>query len=223
MQNITNILPSALPANLTGSFAQPRGASSNDQLDQTAFLRLMTTQLKTQDPFDPLDNNAMVAQFAQFSQVAGISEMNASLKAISASVGGSRIGDAASWIGHHVLIPGNIAAPDANGQFAGEFHLDADATDLSIDLLDQNGRIVQDISLGAQEAGPIAFNWDARGPDGRPLPLGPLKVRVNGGAISDLATWTTVEAVQSPGDSTQAQLITPLGKFSPDATMRLAA
>lgn len=52
------------------------------QLGQTDFLRLMTTQLKQQDPLDPVDNQAMVAQMAQFSSVAGISEMNVSLKSI---------------------------------------------------------------------------------------------------------------------------------------------
>jgi flagellar basal-body rod modification protein FlgD len=52
------------------------------QLGQSDFLRLMTTQLKEQDPFNPVDNQAMVAQMAQFSSVAGISEMNVSLKSI---------------------------------------------------------------------------------------------------------------------------------------------
>jgi flagellar basal-body rod modification protein FlgD len=56
------------------------------QLGQTDFLRLMTTQLKEQDPFDPVDNQAMVAQMAQFSSVAGISEMNVSLKAIAEQI-----------------------------------------------------------------------------------------------------------------------------------------
>ena len=52
------------------------------QLGQGDFLRLMTSQLKQQDPFNPMDNQAMVAQMAQFSSVAGISEMNASLQSI---------------------------------------------------------------------------------------------------------------------------------------------
>jgi flagellar basal-body rod modification protein FlgD len=56
--------------------------SNNNTLDQNAFLRLMTTQLRSQDPFDPVDNQAMVAQMAQFSSVAGISEMNSSLRGI---------------------------------------------------------------------------------------------------------------------------------------------
>jgi flagellar basal-body rod modification protein FlgD len=57
------------------------------KLGQTDFLRLMTTQLKEQDPFSPVDNQAMVAQMAQFSSVAGISEMNIALKSISAQIG----------------------------------------------------------------------------------------------------------------------------------------
>jgi flagellar basal-body rod modification protein FlgD len=56
------------------------------QLGQTDFLRLMTTQLKQQDPLDPVDNQAMVAQMAQFSSVAGISEMNVSLKSIAEQI-----------------------------------------------------------------------------------------------------------------------------------------
>ncbi|MVZ97989.1 flagellar hook capping protein [Sphingorhabdus sp. IMCC26285] len=56
------------------------------KLGQNDFLRLMTTQLKEQDPFNPVDNQAMVAQMAQFSSVAGISEMNTSLKSIAEQI-----------------------------------------------------------------------------------------------------------------------------------------
>ena len=59
----------------------PHG-SAQRQLGQNDFLRLMTTQLSAQDPFDPVDNQAMVAQMAQFSSVTGISEMNISLQSI---------------------------------------------------------------------------------------------------------------------------------------------
>ncbi|MFN5128114.1 MAG: flagellar hook capping FlgD N-terminal domain-containing protein [Sphingomonadaceae bacterium] len=56
------------------------------KLGQTDFLRLMTAQLKEQDPFSPVDNQAMVAQMAQFSSVAGISEMNVALKSIAEQI-----------------------------------------------------------------------------------------------------------------------------------------
>ena len=169
------MITETLPSNI--SIAQPVDARGDNSLDQAAFLRLMTVQLQTQDPFDPLDNNAMIGQMAQFSSVAGIAEMNVSLKAIANSVGDNRIGDASSWLGHNILIPGNIAAPSASGQYSGEFHLDAASSNLSIDFLNSSGEIVQAIELGEQEAGPIAFQWDALDGGGRPLPLGQLKVR----------------------------------------------
>ncbi|MEK6638118.1 MAG: flagellar hook capping FlgD N-terminal domain-containing protein [Pseudomonadota bacterium] len=76
--NITSIIPpSTTTAGVTTSAAR-----SNQALDQAAFLRLMTAQLSFQDPTKPLDNQAMVAQLAQFSSVAGISETNTSLRSI---------------------------------------------------------------------------------------------------------------------------------------------
>jgi flagellar basal-body rod modification protein FlgD len=63
-----------------------RVASSKDTLDQSDFLRLLTTQLKFQDPLKPIENEAFVAQMAQFSSVAGISEMNEKLGTIAATL-----------------------------------------------------------------------------------------------------------------------------------------
>ena len=59
----------------------PKGTSQ--QMDQSDFLRLMTAQLSQQDPFNPVDNQQMVAQMAQFSSLAGISETNTVLAQIS--------------------------------------------------------------------------------------------------------------------------------------------
>lgn len=69
------------PANSRNMPVAPQGQGER-KLGQTDFLRLMSTQLQQQDPFDPVDNQAMVAQMAQFSSVAGISEMNVSLRGI---------------------------------------------------------------------------------------------------------------------------------------------
>jgi flagellar basal-body rod modification protein FlgD len=73
------------PVNGSNLPVVPQG-SGQPQLDQTAFLRLMTTQLNAQDPFNPMDNTQMVAQMAQFSSVAGIAEMNSSLRAITEQI-----------------------------------------------------------------------------------------------------------------------------------------
>jgi len=206
-------------SNISSATSNAAASVSGNQLDQAAFLRLMTAQLKMQDPFEPLDSNAMVGQMAQFSTVAGIEEMNGSLRKLTDS---SRIGDASSWLGRNVLLPGNMAVPNAMDQYAGEFTLNAAASDLSIDFLNENGEIVQAIELGQQAAGPIAFEWDALDGDGDPLGLGALKIRVNGGAISGLSSWTTIDAVQSPTDAANARLVTPRGEYWLSEALRLS-
>jgi len=64
----------------SGMQATGRDYSSLGQAD---FLRLLTVQLQQQDPTDPVDNKEMLAQMAQFSSVAGISDVNATLREIS--------------------------------------------------------------------------------------------------------------------------------------------
>jgi flagellar basal-body rod modification protein FlgD len=78
MTTISNVNTQNLPV-------LPQGTAQRT-LGQTDFLRLMTTQLREQDPFNPVDNQAMVAQMAQFSSVAGISEMNVSLRSIAEQI-----------------------------------------------------------------------------------------------------------------------------------------
>ena len=54
--------------------------SGDDELGRDAFLTLLTTQLTNQNPLDPMDNEAFVAQLAQFSSVEGIKGMQTSLR-----------------------------------------------------------------------------------------------------------------------------------------------
>ncbi len=201
--------------------AQPANAKGDSTLDQDSFLRLMTTQLKFQDPFDPLDNQAMVAQLAQFSSVAGISEMNQSLTDIAAMLGDNRLSDAKEWIGHSILVPGNFAVSSKDGEYTGEFTLNQPTENLSIDLLNDAGEIVMFAELGAQEAGPIQFNFDSKNVAGEAQDLGRLRVRVNGGSVSDLATWVPVASVKASGTSSSPILVTPIGNVLPSEAMRI--
>jgi flagellar basal-body rod modification protein FlgD len=57
-----------------------------ETLDQGDFLRLLTTQLTFQDPLAPTDNQAMLAQMAQFSALAATTESGATLEDISAKL-----------------------------------------------------------------------------------------------------------------------------------------
>ncbi len=69
--------------NTANAPAAPPAKVGFSALGQGDFLKLMTEQLKLQDPFAPVDNKEMLAQMAQFSSLAGISQVNDTLKAIS--------------------------------------------------------------------------------------------------------------------------------------------
>jgi flagellar basal-body rod modification protein FlgD len=196
--------------------------NSQESLGQAAFLKLMTAQLKFQDPFDPVDNQAMVGQMAQFSQVAGISEMNASLKNIAGSFGTSRLAEAANFIGRSVLQDGDTAYADAQGRYRGEFTLTAPATNVGVEWLDAAGNVVHTQQIGAAAAGKVPFELISQDEAGRPLDVGALKVRVTGAAPSTLATWLPVTAVESSSTGADAMLVTPAGSITATSAKRIA-
>ncbi|MET0251564.1 MAG: flagellar hook capping FlgD N-terminal domain-containing protein [Novosphingobium sp.] len=66
-------------------------AGSFGSLGQKDFLRLLTTQLQAQDPFEPVDNKELLAQMAQFSSLAGISDINATLQDIGDKLDNSEV------------------------------------------------------------------------------------------------------------------------------------
>jgi len=215
--NVTN-----LPTQNAVSNTNPAGS-----MDQNDFLRLMTTQLTTQDPFNPVDNTQMVAQMAQFSQVAGIAEMNQSLSRIASSLGGSRLSDAASWIGHSMLVESDIATPLRDGTYAGEFSLPEGADSVTVSFQDANGAVVHSQTMGAQQAGNVAVAWDGKNEAGDYVAGGPLRMIVTstkGGQTSNAATatWTSIGGIQSPSNGTESKLVTGLGLLEPSAAIRLA-
>ena len=199
---------------------------ANGALDQTAFLKLLTTQMQTQDPFNPVDNTQMVAQMAQFSSTTGIAEMNASLKNIAAGMAASRVGDAAGWIGKSALVDSKTATALADGAYAGNVTLAEDAARVDINLVDSTGKVVYTGSATDVKAGEVPFYWDGKGADGNPV-TGPLTISVSAKNASAeqiesaTASWTTVSGVQSPA-SGSTKLVTPLGTIDPADALQLS-
>ncbi|MDF0541003.1 flagellar hook capping FlgD N-terminal domain-containing protein [Sphingobium sp. H39-3-25] len=191
-------------------------------MGQSDFLRLLTTQMQTQDPFEPMDGSQMVTQMATITNSTGIAEMNQTLSDIKTQLGGNRIGDAASWIGKSMLVESNIAAPNSSGAYAGVVALSEASDAVSVDLVDSSGNVVKTVDLGAQAKGSANFYWDGKDADGNVIGNQPLTVKVNGAATDGVATWATVAAVQSPADSSQSLLITPIGSFAATDAIRLS-
>jgi len=216
---------------ITGTSAAGQAAGANAgagaTLDQNAFLKLMTTQLTMQDPFNPMDNTQMVAQMAQFSQVSGIAEMNRSLQSLAEMMGKSRLGEAASWIGRSMLVMSDHAAPLSDGTYAGEVHLAEASEDVTISFVDETGAVVHSQSMGARDKGAFAYSWNGKNTNGENVP-GPLKVVVtannaDGKPIETAAAaWTLVQSIQSPASGGAAGLVTGLGTLSPEDAIRLA-
>ncbi len=69
---------------ITNTSGTNAGTPVRQTLGQSDFIRLMTTQMKMQDPTDPVDNKEMIAQMAQFSTLSGIENVNSTLQGISA-------------------------------------------------------------------------------------------------------------------------------------------
>ncbi|WP_430386864.1 flagellar hook assembly protein FlgD [Blastomonas fulva] len=195
--------------------------NSQESLGQAAFLKLMTAQLKFQDPFDPVDNQAMVGQMAQFSQVAGISEMNASLKAIAGGFGTSRLSEAASFIGRSVLQDGDTAHADAQGRYRGEFTVNAPAQNVAVEWLNAAGEVVHTQQLGNVNAGKVPFELISQDDAGNPVDVGALKVRVTGAAPATMSVWLPVTAVESSSNGAEAMLVTPAGNISAASARRI--
>src|SRR4051812_28080749 len=74
---------------------------------QDKFMTLLVTQMKNQDPLNPMDNAQVTSQLAQLSTVTGIDKLNSTVEALKGSYQTSQTLQATSMIGHGVLVPGS--------------------------------------------------------------------------------------------------------------------
>ena len=134
--------------------------ANKNSLGQEDFLKLMTTQLQNQDPFAPMDNGDFIAQMAQFSTVTGITEINSNLTNLGSKLEPNRVATAAQFLGHSVLVPGQVISPDDKGEIHGVVDLPAYSNDVGLTFTNPSGEIVHSINLGSQEKGLVGFSWE---------------------------------------------------------------
>lgn len=150
----------ALLSKLGISTTQDKNAVPKEELGQTDFLKLMTAQLQNQDPFSPMDNGDFIAQMAQFSSVAGISKMSETMSGIADQMGQFRVASSVNYLGHSVMIPGNIARADDNGEIHGMIELERASVDTRIEFLDAaTGESLNTLDMGGQASGLSGFAW----------------------------------------------------------------
>jgi len=131
---------------------------------QDRFLKLLVTQMKNQDPLNPLDNAQVTTQLAQISTVNGIEKLNATIEAMASSFTSGQSLQAATMIGKDVLVPGSTLQLAGSSVFGVELAQAADQVKVSIH--DASGQVVRVIDLDGQSAGPLTLKWDGKTSDG---------------------------------------------------------
>ena len=135
-------------------------------LGQEEFLKLMVTQLKNQDPLEPMENGDFLAQMAQFSTVSGIGDLQTSFSDFASSVANDQALQAANLVGRNVFVPLEEGLLPAGGTIQGELELPASSSDVNLRVYDSNGQLIRTVPLGMQGAGPVQFVWDGKLDDG---------------------------------------------------------
>ena len=135
-------------------------AKESSSMGQKDFLTLFTTQLKCQDPLDPVKNEAFVAQLAQFSQLEATTSMDQTLKTYVESMAGERMMSSTNMIGKTVAVA-DAPAIIAGGKSAQGFvSLPNGAEGVKLQVYNDRGQLVATQIMGAQKMGDMPWTWD---------------------------------------------------------------
>jgi len=173
------------------SAASATTAKSTVDEAQDRFLKLLVTQMRNQDPLNPLDNAQVTSQMAQLSTVSGINKLNASIESLSGMFQSNQLLQASGMIGRGVLAEGSDLRL-AGGKAIGGIDLPQPADKVVVTISDPAGNVLQTVDMGARSAGVMSFQWDG-GTDG-------------GGQAADGAYKFSVKAVLG-GEAAEAQAL----------------
>ncbi len=137
-------------------------AKKTNDLGQDAFLQLMITQMKNQDPLAPQSNSEFVAQLAQFSSVQGLEKLNTSFNSFSSGFQSNQALQASSLVGRSVSVETNTSMLTAGGIISGSVNIPATTSDLKINIYDSKGALAATVPLGAVQKGDTTFRFDGQ-------------------------------------------------------------
>jgi len=163
-------------------------------MGKTEFLTLFTTQLKSQDPLDPVKNEAFVAQLAQFSQLEASTNMSNSLENMSKAIKSERFISGSALIGKQVTAPMGNADYKEGNDINGLISLPNGADSITLDVYDSGNNKIYSQKYGRQMPGYINLSWDG-------------SLTSGGKALS--GTYKMIATVNSLGKSTQTTISTP--------------
>ena len=165
------------------------GAQVKLQEDLNRFLNLLITQLKNQDPLDPLDANEFTSQLVQFASVEQQIYQNANLEKLLNLQQGSQVADMVNYLGTTIEATGQQFTLE-NGKAEFTYSLGAQADGVTIAIRDAAGLSVYSQD-GETDIGKHRFTWEGQSSGGLPQPDGAYTVVVSAldraGKLQDVA------------------------------------
>ena len=213
--NATTSLPSGI-VKYEDYQAQQKAKPTNENMGQTEFLTLFTTQLKNQNPLDPVKNEAFVAQLAQFSQLEATTAMKTSMQNLVSSLANDRLLGATSLIGKTVGVPdGPVMVTDTTVS-QGVVNAPTGADGIKVQIFNDKGILVRTQIMGAQPPGDVTISWDGTNDGGTTVPNGAYRyvasVNSNGTVTkSTVNTYAQVTGVSSAGTADGTMLLEVAG------------
>jgi flagellar basal-body rod modification protein FlgD len=178
--------------------------TANKELGKDEFLNMLITQLRYQDPMEPMKDQDYIAQLAQFSQLEQLENMSASLDTstqvnylMSQTITNTM---ATSMIGKTVIADGTnlTLTPGENSQLS--YNLEADAANVTINVLNDKGVVVRTVALHDKATGNNSYTWDGKDNNGSSLAAGDYTFEVSA-TTTDGKQITSAERVIGVIDS----------------------
>jgi flagellar basal-body rod modification protein FlgD len=204
----------------TGSAATASAKGLAGNFD--TFLKLLTTQLKQQDPLSPMDATTFTSQLVQFASVEQAIQTNTKLGDLAELARTSGTSSASSLLGQEVTATTDKLSLPAQGDVTIRYRLPEAAAEATLTVLDGKGRTLRTMP-GTAVAGENAVPWDGLGADGQRLSAGAYTIRVAAKAADGSALAAEqfvrgqVQAIELDGGDPQllvAGALVPLGSVS---------
>jgi flagellar basal-body rod modification protein FlgD len=170
------------------------------------FLTLLTTQLKNQNPLDPLDTNQFTAQLVQFAQVEQQLKQNDQLATLVSLQKTAQSTAALEFVGQTVAVDG-ATAPLSNGTATWDLTVPKPAT-ATVTIKSATGQTVYTTNT-AMNAGRQTFIWDGKDASGLQWPDGNYTIAISAQDASNQPV-AIATAIQAPVDSADLSQSPPL-------------
>ncbi len=176
---------SGVSSSSSASASSGSSASGSQLVDEEMFLKLLTTQLQYQDPFNPMDNAEFTSQLAQFSSLDQLYGVNDKLDSFLTNQSAAEMSNAAGLIGKEIKASGNTIELSENASATISYDLASDASGVTIDIYNSSGTKVRTVTLGSETSGSQSYAWDGKDDNGNALDPGVYTIAVGATDINN--------------------------------------